>query len=118
MRLIIDLKRGESASVVLNQLYKHTNLQTSLSMLMLGLLDNKPLVFTLRQILQHFLLHRRDVIYKRTNFDVKKAQAREHLLVGLIIALENVDAVVEMIKASRSPEEAVTQLNLRFMLSE
>ncbi len=118
MRLVIELKRGESPSVVLNQLYKHTNLQVSHSMLMLALLDNRPLVFTLRQILQHFLIHRHEVIFKRTTFDVKKAQMREHLLTGFVIALDNIDAVVEMIKASRSAEEAITQLNLRYMLSQ
>jgi len=118
MRLIIELKRGEAPSVVLNQLYKHTNLQVSHSMLMLALLDNRPLVFTLRQILQHFLIHRREVIFKRTTFDIKKARAREHILIGFIIALDNIDAIVEMIKASRSPEEAITQLHLRYMLSQ
>ena len=73
MRLVIELKRGEIPSVVLNQLYKHTNLQTSVSILMLGLLDNQPLIFTLRQLLSEFLYHRQQIIYKRTQYDLSKS---------------------------------------------
>lgn len=117
MRLLIELKRGETPQVVLNQLYKHTNLQTSVSILMLGLLDNRPLVFTLRQLISHFLFHRKEVVYKRTVYDLKKAQAREHILAGFIIALANIDEVVALIKQSKSADEAVTKLNKRFLLS-
>ena len=117
MRFIIDVKRGESANIVLNQLYKHTPLQSSFSILMLGLLDNRPLVFTLRQLLQHFVVHRKQVVYKRTVFDLKKAREREHLLEGFIIALQNIDEVVAMIKASRNAEEAIQSLNKRFLLT-
>ena len=88
MRLVIDLKRGEIPSVTLNQLYKHTNLQTSVSILMLGLLDNQPLIFSLRQLLSEFLYHRQQIIYRRTQFDLSKAQEREHILAGFIIALQ------------------------------
>jgi len=117
MRLVIELKRGESPQVVLNQLYKHTSLQTSVSILMLGLLDQKPMVFSLRELLNQFLYHRRDVVHKRTKFDLKKAQAREHILAGFIIALNSIDEVITLIKKSPSAEEAIVELNKRFLLS-
>lgn len=117
MRLVIELKRGEMPQVILNQLYKYTPLQTSVSILMLGLLDNRPLVFSLRQLLQQFLFHRREVVYKRTVYDLKKAQEREHLLNGFIIALTNIDEVVALIKQSSAAEDAITKLNKRFLLS-
>jgi DNA gyrase subunit A len=118
MRLVIDLKRGEIPSVILNQLYKHTNLQTSVSILMLGLLDNQPLVFSLRQLLSEFLYHRQQIIYRRTQFDLAKAQEREHLLAGFVIALNSIDEVIALIKKSPTAQEAVTLLNKRFLLSE
>jgi DNA gyrase subunit A len=118
MRLVIDLKRGEIPSVVLNQLYKHTNLQTSVSILMLGLLDNQPLVFSLRELLNEFLYHRKQIIYRRTQFDLTKAQEREHLLAGFVIALNNIDEVIVLIKKSPSANEAIVLLNKRFLLSE
>jgi len=117
MRLVIELKRGEIPQVVLNQLYKHTSLQTSVSILMLGLLDNVPLIFTLRELLQHFLVHRKQVIYKRTQFDLNNAKAREHLLEGFIVALENIDEVVAIIKKSGSADEAIEKLHARFELT-
>ncbi len=118
MRLVIDLKRGEIPSVVLNQLYKHTNLQTSVSILMLGLLDNQPLVFSLRQLLSEFLYHRQQIIYRRTQFDLSKAQEREHLLAGFIIGLNSIDEVIALIKKSPTAHEAIALLNKRFLLSE
>ena len=118
MRLVIDLKRGEIPSVVLNQLYKHTNLQTSVSILMLGLLDNQPLVFSLRELLNEFLYHRTQIIYRRTQFDLSKAQEREHILAGFVIALSNIDEVIALIKKSPSAQDAVALLNKRFLLSE
>jgi len=117
MRLVIDIKRGESSHIVLNQLYKHTPLQTSISILMLGLLDNKPLVFTLRQLLQHFVVHRKQVVYKRTVFDLQKAQEREHILEGFIIALQNIDEVVALVKASKTADDAIVALNKKFLLT-
>jgi DNA gyrase subunit A len=117
MRLVIEIKRGEMPQVILNQLYKYTPLQTSISILMLGLLDNSPLVFSLRQLLQQFLYHRREVVYKRTVYDLRKAQEREHLLNGFIIALTNIDEVIILIKQSDAAEEAIAKLNKRFLLS-
>lgn len=118
MRLVIEIKKGEIPEVVLNQLYKHTSLQSSFSILMLALLDNKPLVFTLRQLLQHFIEHRRQVVYKRTVFDLAKAQEREHILAGFIIALQNIDEVIALIKRSKTAEEAIIELNKRYLLTQ
>ncbi|MBM18352.1 MAG: DNA gyrase subunit A [Epsilonproteobacteria bacterium] len=117
MRLVIELKRGEIPGVILNQLYKYTSLQTTVSFLMLALLDNKPILFTLRRMLDEFLIHRRTVIYKRTEYDLKKAKAREHILAGLLIALDNIDKIIELIKASSSAQDATEKLNAKYMLS-
>jgi len=117
IRVSIELKRGESPQVVLNLLYKHTSLQTSVSILMLALLDNRPLVFTLRQLIKEFLNHREIVIRKRSKYELDKALAREHILQGFSIGLANVDEVVQLIKSSSNTEEAVARLNKRFMLS-
>ena len=116
-RLVIEVRKGEIPQVILNLLYKHTDLQTSVSILMLGLLDNRPLVFTLRQLLEEFLFHRTQVVYKRTIFELNKAQAREHILAGFIIALQNIDEAITLIKASKTTEDAIAQLNKRFLLS-
>lgn len=118
MRLVIEIKRGENPSVVLNQLYKHTVLQSSISILMLGLLDNKPLIFSLRQLLEHFLFHRKEVVYRRTLFDLQKAEARNHILAGFIIALDNIDEVIAIIKKSSEADVAVQKLHERFALSQ
>lgn len=117
MRVVIELKKGEIPNVTLNQLYKFTSLQTSVSILMLALLDNKPIIFTLRRMLDEFLVHRRTVVSKRTEFDLKKAQAREHILAGLLIALQNIDQVIEIIKKSDTSDDAIKNLNTQFMLS-
>lgn len=117
MRLVFELKRGETPAVVLNQLYKHTSLQTSVSILMLGLLDNRPLVFSLRSLINEFLFHRKQVVYKRSLYDLAKAQAREHILAGFILALQNIDEVIVIIKKSQNADEAITQLNKRFLFS-
>lgn len=118
MRLVIELRRGEIPEVVLNQLYKHTSLQASFSILMLALLDNSPLLFTLRRLIKEFLLHRKEIIYRRTEFDLAKAQAREHILLGFIIVLDNIDEAIVLIKASQTAEEAIQKLHERFDLSE
>lgn len=118
IRLVIELKRGEIPDVVLNQLYKHTSLQTSMSIIILALHQNRPMLFTLRETLDHFLVHRKEVITKRTEFDLAKHKAREHVLEGLIIALNNIDEVIVLIKASASVEEASSQLHTRFGLTE
>jgi DNA gyrase subunit A len=118
MRLVIEIRRGENPQAILNQLYKHTNLQVSVSILMLGLLDNRPLVLSLRELLQEFLHHRKQIIYKRTTYDLNRALEREHLLNGFIVALKNIDEVVAAIKQSKSAEEAIIKLNKKFLLTE
>lgn len=117
MRVVLELKKGEIPSVTLNQLYKFTSLQTSVSILMLALLDNKPIIFTLRRMLDEFLIHRRNIVFKRTEFDLKKAQAREHILSGLLIALDNIDRVIDLLRKSDTSEEAIKKLNDQFLLS-
>ncbi len=118
MRLVLDVKRGEIPSVIVNQLYKHTSLQTSVSILMLALLDNRPLIFSLRQVLNEFLFYRKQIIYRRSVYDLNKARAREHILAGFIIGLQNIDEVVELIKKSQSGDDAIKELNKRFLLSQ
>jgi DNA gyrase subunit A len=117
MRLVIELKKGEIPQVTLNQLYKHTPLQTSISILMLSLLDNRPVVFTLKQMLQEFVYHRKQMVYRRSVYELKKAKAREHLLAGFIIALDNIDEAVRLIKESRATQEAIDKLYEKFGLS-
>ncbi len=117
IRVVVELRRGEDPSVVLNQLYKHTALQSSMSIIMLALYQNRPMFFTLREMLEHFLLHRKEIITRRCEFDLAKHKARVHILDGLIIALNKIDEVVALIKKSQTPEEAATQLNARFGLS-
>ncbi len=117
MRLVIEIKKGEIPQVILNQLYKHTPLQSSISILMLALVDNRPMIFTLRKMIQEFIYHRKQVVYRRTVYDLKKAQEREHILSGFIIALDNVDEVVMTIKKSKTTEEATEKLLARFGLS-
>ncbi len=118
MRLVIELKRGEIPSVIVNQLYKYTSLQTTVSILTLALLDNKPVIFTLRRLLKEFLAHRRKIIYKRTEFDLKKTRAKEHILSGIIIALENIDEVIAIVRKSDEAQDAIFALNKKFLLSE
>jgi DNA gyrase subunit A len=118
MRVVLDLKKGEMSEVVLNQLYKLTPLQRSYGIILLSIVNNRPEVLNLKQILEHFLLHRRTVVYRRTVYDLRKAEERAHILEGLKVAISNLDEVVALIKASESPREAKTGLMERFELSE
>ena len=118
MRIAIDLKKGEIASVVLNQLFKHTAMQSTFGVIMLALVNNQPRVLNLRKLLSYFIQHRREVVLRRTRYDLRKAEERAHILLGLKIALENLDAVIALIKASQSPEEARNGLVREFKLSE
>jgi DNA gyrase subunit A len=118
MRVVIDLKKGEISSVILNQLYKHTAMQSTFGVIMLALVNNQPRVLNLRKLLSHFIQHRREVVLRRTKYDLRKAEERAHILLGLKIALENLDAVIALIKASASPEEAKSGLVREFTLSE
>jgi DNA gyrase subunit A len=118
MRIAIDLKKGEIATMILNQLYKHTAMQSTFGVIMLALVNNQPRVLNLRKLLSNFIQHRREVVVRRTRYDLKKAEERAHILLGLKIALENLDAVIALIKASANPEEAKTGLVREFKLSE
>lgn len=118
MRVVLDLKKGELAEVVLNQLYKLSPLQRSYGIIFLSIVNNRPEILNLKQILEHFLLHRRTVVYRRTVYDLRKAEERAHILEGLKVAISNLDEVVALIKESDSPKEAKTGLMERFELSE
>jgi DNA gyrase subunit A len=123
-RLVLELKRDAIPRVVLNQLYKHTPMQSTFGVIMLALVPDPgtrqlvPKVMALKEILEHYITHRHDVIVRRAQFELDQAQAREHILDGLKIAVDNIDAVVALIRASADPEDAGTQLQARFTLSE
>ncbi len=118
VRVVLDLKRDEMAEVVINQLYKMTPLQKSFGIILLCIVNNKPETLNLKEVLQHFLTHRRTVVYRRTVYELRKAEERAHILEGLKIAISNLDAVVALIRASANPEEAKQGLMSRFALSE
>ena len=118
MRIVLELKRGEIASVILNQLYKYTAMQSTFGVIMLALVNNQPRVLDLRQVLTLFIAHRRDIVTRRTKFELRKAEERAHILEGLKIALDNLDAVIKLIRAASSPEEAKNGLKINFGLSE
>jgi DNA gyrase subunit A len=118
MRIVIELKRDAIAAVILNQLYKHTQLQTTFGVILLALVDGQPRLLTLKEALRHFLDHRRTVVVRRTRYDLRKAEERAHILEGLKIAIGHLDAVIQLIKRSREPEEAKQGLMRRFNLSE
>ena len=118
LRIVIELKKDEIADIVINQLYKMTPLQRSFGINTLAIVNNKPEVLNLKQILEHFILHRKVVVYRRTSFELNKAEEKAHLLEGLKIAINNLDDVVELIRASKNPAEAKAELISRFSLSE
>ena len=118
MRIAVGLKKDQMAEVVINQLYKHTNLQTSFGIIFLAVVNNRPELLSLKEVLGHFIDHRKTVIIRRTEFDLKKARERAHILEGLRIALDNLDEVVALIRASKTPNEAKQGLMNRFDLSE
>lgn len=117
-RIVVELKRNENAEVILNQLYKHTRLQTTFGCIFLALIDNHPVFLNLKQALACFLDHRREVVVRRTRFDLDKAEHRAHILEGLKIALDHIDAIVALIRAAADPDTARTQMMDRFALSE
>ncbi len=117
-RLVIDLKKGEDEEVVLNQLYKHTKLQDSFSIIMIALINNRPETLNLKQMLVYYIEHRKVVIIRRTKYLLEKAQARAHILEGLRIALQNIDRIIQLIKTADSIETARRGLMSEFSLSE
>jgi DNA gyrase subunit A len=118
IRVVIELKRDENSAIILNQLYKFTQMEISLGVIMLAISENKPQVFSLKEVLAKFISFRRDVVIRRTRFDLARAKERAHILEGYIIALNNIDAIIKVIKASKTPAEAATQLCAKFSLSE
>lgn len=118
MRIVIELKRGEVGEVVLNNLYKHTQLQQTFGIITLAIMGGRPRVLTLLEVLEAFVDFRREVVRRRIEFELRKAEARAHILEGLRIALDNLDAVITLIRGSRNPAEAKTGLITQFGLSE
>ncbi len=118
MRIVIELKRGAVAKVVLNQLFSHTALQQNFNVNALALVDGMPKLLNLKEMIHYFVRHRVEVVTRRAQFDLRKAEEREHILVGLKIALDNIDEVVQIIKSSSNAEDARTKLMDRFALSE
>jgi len=118
IRIVMEISRQAQANIILNQLYSHTQLETSFGVINLALVDGRPQILTLKDIIVNYINHRKQVIIRRTQFELKKAQQRAHILEGLRIALDNIDEVIKLIKASRTPDEARVGLIERFKLSE
>ena len=118
MRIVVDVKRDANANVILNKLFKMTALQSSFSVNCIALVKGRPKLLTLVECVKHFVDHRHDVTIRRTQYDLKKAQERAHILEGLIIACDNIDEVVHIIRASKTPSEAQTNLEKRFDIDE
>jgi DNA gyrase subunit A len=117
MRIALGLKKDQIAGVVINQLYKHTRLESSFGVIFLAVVNGRPELLTLKQALEQFIYHRKEIIIRRTRFDLRKAEERAHILEGLRIALDNLDEVVNLIRSSQSPEEARSRLMETFSLS-
>jgi len=118
IRVVLELKRGEIAQVILNNLYKHTQMETTFGIIMLALVNNQPRVLKLKELLKYFLQHRKDVVLRRTRFELRKAEERAHILEGLKIALDHLDEIIALIRRSKNPEEARTGLMTDYPLSE
>jgi DNA gyrase subunit A len=118
IRVVIDLKRDENSAIILNQLYKFTPMESSFGIIMLAISDGRPQVFNLKEIIEKFIIFRKEVVVRRTQFDLARAKERAHILEGLIIALNNIDAIVAVIKAAKNPPEAAVKLCAKFSLSE
>ncbi len=118
MRIVIELRRDVNPNLVLKHLYKHTQLQDSFGVIMLALVNNEPKVLNILQMLQYYLKHQEDVVTRRTKFDLKKAEERDHILQGLLIALDNIDEVINIIRSSENTQAAKTALMERFTLTD
>ncbi len=118
LRMVIELKKGENAGVILNNLYKHTKLQSTFGIISLALVNGRPQVLPLKEMLRHFVDFRREVVVRRTSFDLRKAEERAHILEGLKLALDHLDEVVQLIRQSKTPQEAKEALRLRFKFSD
>ena len=118
LRVAIDIKRGAMASVILNRLYKFTQMETSFGIIMLAIVNGRPEILDLKQIIQHFINYRKEIVVRRTSFELKKAEAKAHILEGLKVALEHLDRVVEVIRSSATPSDAKLKLMEGFQLSD
>ena len=118
MRIVIELRRGEVPEVVLNNLYKHTSLQTSFGIIMLAIVAGRPRILTLLDLVEHFIEFRREVVRRRTEFELRKAEARAHILEGLKVALDHLDAVITLVRGAKTPAQARVGLMERFELSQ
>ena len=118
IRVVMELKKGTIAQIVINNLYKNTQLQDTFGIIMLALVNQQPKVLNLKEMLHHFVMFRKEVVTQRTEYDLKKAQEKEHIYLGLKIAIDNMDAVVALIRAAADPAEALTGLMEKFALSE
>jgi DNA gyrase subunit A len=118
IRVVIDLKRDENSAIILNQLYKFTQMETSFGIIMLAICDGRPQVFNLKEIIEKFIAFRKQIVIRRTQFDLARARERAHILEGLIIALNNIDEIIKVIKAAKNPSEASVALCAKFHLSE
>lgn len=118
MRIVVELKRDANPHIILNQLFKQTPLQMSSGIILLALVDGRPKVLNLQEIIYYYLAFQREVITRRTKYDLKKAEEREHILKGLVIAVNNIDEVIKIIKQSEDKNDALTKLETRFELSE
>ena len=118
MRVVVELRKDANANVILNQLYKHTQLQDTFGVIMLALVDNQPRILNLNEMLFYYIKHQEDVVTRRTQYDLNKAEERDHILQGLLIALDNIDEVIQIIRASRTANEAKINLMDRFGLSD
>ncbi len=118
MRIVIELRRDANANVLLNKLYKHTQLQDTYGIIMLALVNNEPKVLNLLQMLEEYLKHQEDVVTRRTRYDLNKAEERDHIVQGLLIALDHIDEVIQIIRGSRTTQEAKDKLIERFSLSD
>jgi len=118
IRVVVELKRGENAQIILNNLYKHTQMKETFGIIMLALVNGKPQILNLKQLLHHYVEHRKDIITRRTKYDLNRAQDRAHILEGLKIALDHLDKIIKLIRQSKSPEIAKEGLMDKFDLSE
>jgi len=118
IRIVIEIKRGENPEIVLNQLYKHTPMDSSFGIIMLALVRNQPRILNLRDLIAQFIEHRKEVVTKRTEFELRKAEARLHVLEGLKIALDHLDEVITLIRNSADPTEAKEGLVFKLSLSD
>jgi DNA gyrase subunit A len=118
MRMVIELKRDAIAQVVLNQLFKHTQMQITFGIILLGILHGQPVVLNIKELIQEFINHRKEMVTRRTQFELRKAEATAHILEGLKIALDNLDRIIALIRASRTPKDAKEGLMAKFSLSE